>query len=75
MSDDQSSRPARLPLTQPFSHRDAAVDQPYGERLVPVQHLDSPFATPAVDDVQTASVGPQGRRTPEPETLDARTTA
>ncbi|MFJ9448276.1 hypothetical protein ACIRRH_41665 [Kitasatospora sp. NPDC101235] len=43
---DQPGRPARRPLAQPFSHQTAAVDQPLGERLLPVQHLD-PFTGPA----------------------------
>ncbi|MFH8387884.1 hypothetical protein ACH4E7_44620 [Kitasatospora sp. NPDC018058] len=42
---DRSGRPARRPLAQPFSHRDAVVDQPLGERLLPVER--SPFSGPA----------------------------
>ncbi|MFE5586097.1 hypothetical protein [Kitasatospora sp. NPDC056531] len=42
---DQSGRPVRRQLIQPFSHPDAAVDQPLGERLLPVER--SPFSAPA----------------------------
>ncbi|MFG3229944.1 hypothetical protein ACGF07_34865 [Kitasatospora sp. NPDC048194] len=49
---DQSTRPARRPLAQPFSHLDAAIDQPLGERLLPVKR--SPFSPPADRTTQEA---------------------
>lgn len=56
---DQSARPVRRPLAQPFSHRDAAVDQPVGERLLPVER--SPFSAPA-DHAPAARSASAGRR-------------
>ncbi|MFJ9460904.1 hypothetical protein ACIRST_38275 [Kitasatospora sp. NPDC101447] len=62
MRDDQPGRPARRPLAQPFSHQTAAVDQPLGERLLPVQHLD-PFTTPApAPDIPAQPARPTTRR-------------
>ncbi|WP_459651404.1 hypothetical protein [Kitasatospora sp. Ki12] len=76
MSDDQPGRQARRrPLAQPFSHADAAVDQPYGERLLPVQRLDTPFSTEAGCDEENVRVRPASRRPLGPGDLAARTPA
>ncbi|MFF3068816.1 hypothetical protein [Kitasatospora sp. NPDC057936] len=75
---DQSARPARRALAQaqPFSHPDAAVDQPLGERLLPVER--SPFSAPpqGTPDTGPGPVPPQGgRRRLGPGGLAARPSA
>ncbi|MFJ9847203.1 hypothetical protein ACIRYZ_43625 [Kitasatospora sp. NPDC101155] len=73
---DQSARPARRPLSQPFSHPDAAVDQPVGERLLPVER--SPFSAPApvASDAGSDQVHARGgRRRLGPGGLAAQTPA
>ncbi|MGW2255463.1 hypothetical protein ACWCXH_35625 [Kitasatospora sp. NPDC001660] len=73
---DQPARPARRPLTQPFSHPDTAVDQPLGERLLPVER--SPFSTPAPGTPDAApgqAPARGGRRRLGPGGLAAQTPA
>lgn len=57
---DHSGRPARRPLSQPFSHVTGAVDEPIAERLLPAERLD-PFSVPAVPVPATRSAS-GGRR-------------
>ncbi|MER7672279.1 hypothetical protein ABTY61_27995 [Kitasatospora sp. NPDC096128] len=56
---DQPGR-ARRPLSTPFSRSDAAVDEPLGERLLPIERHGAPFAVPAPAPAARPVVG--GRR-------------
>ncbi|MFJ7280722.1 hypothetical protein [Kitasatospora sp. NPDC098663] len=58
---DQSGGPVRRPLSTPFSHPDAAADEPLGERLLPVERLGTPFSVPA-QPAAAASPANGGRR-------------
>ncbi|MFJ2582745.1 hypothetical protein [Kitasatospora aureofaciens] len=58
---DHPGRPARRPLSPPFSHANGAVDEPLTERLLPAQRLGSPFSA-AVHPVPAPRPASGGRR-------------